>query len=356
MSRAPCAMAPLVEARRDKRLDPRDAASVERHLAACASCAELVADLDLLGQLARREVPGASPIEQRRGRMRLLREAARHEGRSAAARWAGLAVALVGATALAIALMTSLQPAPARALVLSGFSVPAGLIERAPLSTVRPSEGARFTREERGGVHIVTLEAGALDVEVQPLKEGERFLVRTSDAEVEVRGTKFRVEASDGLLQLVSVAEGKVEVRPRAGERALIEPGGVWRPSPPAVAPAAAPAASSSSSSTSTSTGAAAPRAPSKAGADETSTAFREAMRAMEDGDYATAADRLKGFSQAHPDDARAEDAAFLAVLSLERAGRREAAVQAARRYLERFPNGFRRAEAEAIASSKPPR
>ncbi len=50
-----------------------------------------------------------------------------------------------------------------------------------------------------------------------------------------------------------------------------------------------------------------------------------------------------------HPRDPRVEDAAYLRVLALQRAGD-EAGLQAAGRdYLRRHPNGFRRSEIEAL-------
>jgi hypothetical protein len=44
------------------------------------------------------------------------------------------------------------------------------------------------------------------------------------------------------------------------------------------------------------------------------------------------------------------EDIAYLQVIALMRDGRREEARLAAKNYLRRFPNGFRRVEVEAIA------
>ena len=73
----------------------------------------------------------------------------------------------------------------------------------------------------------------------------------------------------------------------------------------------------------------------------------------MEHGDYGAASEKLESFAKGHPEDPRAEDAAFLAILSLEKAGRRTEAVQAASEYLTHFPNGFRRAEAEVIAAGR---
>ncbi len=72
----------------------------------------------------------------------------------------------------------------------------------------------------------------------------------------------------------------------------------------------------------------------------------------MRRGDYGAAADRLDAFSRSHPDDDRAEDAAFLVIVAMERAGRRAEAAAAARRYVARYPSGYRRDEAEAILAA----
>jgi TolA-binding protein len=67
--------------------------------------------------------------------------------------------------------------------------------------------------------------------------------------------------------------------------------------------------------------------------------------------DYGAGAAKLSAFADAHPGDARAEDAAFLAAVALKLCGRQPDAAAAAQRYLARYPSGRRRAEAEAIAA-----
>ncbi len=69
----------------------------------------------------------------------------------------------------------------------------------------------------------------------------------------------------------------------------------------------------------------------------------------MERGDYGAAVEHLERYEREQPGAAGAEDAAFLVVVSLQRAGKRAEAAAAAQRYLARYPKGLRRAEAEAI-------
>ena len=81
----------------------------------------------------------------------------------------------------------------------------------------------------------------------------------------------------------------------------------------------------------------------------EEASGLADGVELIERGDYGAAAERLQSFRQSHPTDVRAQDAAFLGVLALERAGRHAAAVTAAREYLASYPKGYRRAEAQAI-------
>jgi outer membrane protein assembly factor BamD (BamD/ComL family) len=84
----------------------------------------------------------------------------------------------------------------------------------------------------------------------------------------------------------------------------------------------------------------------------EGASALADGVELIERGDYGAAAERLGAFRQSHPGDVRAQDAAFLAILALERAGRHPAAVAAARDYLASYPQGYRRAEAVAIVAA----
>jgi len=71
----------------------------------------------------------------------------------------------------------------------------------------------------------------------------------------------------------------------------------------------------------------------------------------MEQGNFGEAIDRLGAFRRSHPDDLRSEDAAFLMIVALQRAGRHHDAVAAARDYLSQSPSGYRRKEAQSIVA-----
>ena len=357
MKREPCSMALLVEAKRDGRLHDRELSSIDRHLATCASCAELARALDHVRVLLRAPTPEPTPLEVQRGRLRLLREAALPSSSSATVKGRGrpllaCALAIVATAALVVGLpRRSIEPGNTVTQVAStSTSVPVRTV-----TTVVPEGEARFVRATDGGTEIVTLEEGAIDLSVRHLSAGERFLVKTSDAEVEVRGTVFRVEAADNRLQNVAVVEGKVEVRFRGGAF-LLGPDERWDrpvdarptalPSVPVIAVPASPPLVASAKH-----GAPSPRPAesAKAPADD---AFVEGMGMMERGDYGAAARHLDAFSKSNAGDDRAEDAAFLVILALQRAGRSAEAVAAARRYLGAYPAGYRRAEAQAIVDA----
>ena len=375
MSRSSCSMAALVEAHLDGRLGEREAATILRHLRLCAACKELAADLEPIPDVGRVPVPELSPLEHQRGRMNLLQIAAQREVAPARRRWpAVLAVAALASGVVLLSWSSLRAPqAPAHlAQVSVRWNPPKAAGHARSVTTLMPEAAARFTRSGHDGAEIVTLEDGAVTFSVRHLDPQERFLVRTRDAEVEVRGTIFRVEALAGRIRAVHVTEGRVEVR-FAGSVALRAAGESWLPpdsarmDPPLHAPprskADSPSARAPVAQASASSAAGAPTgsqpvpepAQSTAAfrATEQTRSFGEAVRLFERGDYGAAAGRLQEFSAAHPSDSRAEDAAFLAVLALKRSGRSVEAAALARRYLERYPQGYRLAEAEAIAAGR---
>jgi TolA-binding protein len=58
----------------------------------------------------------------------------------------------------------------------------------------------------------------------------------------------------------------------------------------------------------------------------------------------------LAAFLGKYPRDPRSEDAAYLRIIALQRAGDVSGTERAATEYLRRYPSGFRRAEAERLA------
>jgi TolA-binding protein len=362
MSPEPCSMALLVEAKWDGRLGHREVASVDRHLLTCSACAALVADLERI-RAALGESEGApTPLEVQRGRLRLLREAARPVPPvPRGVRRPAIVAAVLIAAAVVTLVVRRRAPEGGGSLAQTAPSAAS-----APLRTttiVTPDPRAHFARVESGGTETVTLHDGAVNLSVRHLQAGERYLVKTGDAEVEVRGTVFRVEAAADHLQSVSVTEGRVEVR-FGGAVFLVNAEQRWdRPSEPQ--PSAPPSASVAStpapppiaprlSTTSVSMALRPPRKRVVADAPNNgSDGLIEGVGLIRRGDYGAAADRLDAFARTHPDDDRAEDSAFLVIVALQRAGRRPEAAAAAKSYLARYPAGYHREEAKALVEER---
>jgi outer membrane protein assembly factor BamD (BamD/ComL family) len=73
-------------------------------------------------------------------------------------------------------------------------------------------------------------------------------------------------------------------------------------------------------------------------------------MEALDRGDNRGAATLFGAFLARHPGDRRAEDAAYLRVIALQRCGDAASTKDAAREYLRRYPSGFRRVEVEPMS------
>ncbi|MGZ3421609.1 MAG: FecR domain-containing protein [Polyangiales bacterium] len=246
---------------------------------------------------------------------------------------------------------------------------------------LRSSSEVTLTKMEK--VQSFALGAGAMNARVAKLHEGERFLVRTADAEVEVRGTVFEVSlvkpdpaCGNGTPTRVHVSEGVVVVR-KDGVEARVAAGEQWPsgcvvaaiispvdaptvasaapakieivPAPPAKVEApvamAVPSAKPSAS-------APAP-APSIApdGLATKNDVFASALRAKNQGQLHTALAGFDSYLSQYPDGELVENASAQRMNILAKIDRPRG-VAAAKQYLARWPNGFAREEAEAIISS----
>jgi len=398
MSIEPCETMRLVEARYDGRLGEREAASLDRHVATCDACRAHAEALPRLRAIAGEHPEPQTPLEQQRSRARLLNEAARiepHRAPRSRPAWATglmLAAAMFAAAFLGSTLRAPLSSQAAHN-ASPGEPASTGIALTAPsiatparfATTVAPERGARFAQRTAAGAETVTLDEGAATFVVRPLAKGERFLIKTSDGEIELAGASVRVEAANSKVRTVTVQEGKAEVR-YSGAVFELSAGSTWSPpvdtAPPAsatpavdpatpipaadprlgrasiAAPGARPVARLAVSKPTPAPVATtpavepvvAPPAPPKA--DPGATDFADAVHLFERGDYPSAARSLADFSKAHPSDGRGEDAAFLGILSLQRTGKTAEAAAAAQRYLQTYPSGYRRAEAVKIAAT----
>jgi ferric-dicitrate binding protein FerR (iron transport regulator) len=253
--------------------------------------------------------------------------------------------------------------------------------------------GSRMRLVEQSARKRFALESGTFFAKVAKLKADERFVVSTADAEVEVRGTAFRVAVvpgdpacEGGTPTRLDVSEGVVVIT-HAGAQVRVAAGEHWpacaasAASPSVLAanttaatvePVAAPAATPVSkladapptAITTAATVAAAgkPTAPhgdtlpgssSASRLAEQNDLFDDAMRRKRGGDASGALAKLDRLLAEYPGGPLSESASAERMRVLASSDRSRA-LGAAREYLRRYPRGFARAEAEAIAAGSP--
>jgi len=362
---------------------------------------------------------------------RALRQRAR---RRLAARWTARGLAGTTAVAAAAAIVLALRGAPRssapagrspgtiaagavtaaeetidpRTLVLAERAGPPSPLSPGAAVSARPSEPVRITSaegtelileaggsltvEEVGRTRRFTLLRGAVRAQVHELRAGDRFLIDTADAEVEVHGTRFRVETgvkteslcesaaaashagrsarARAVATRVSVQNGIVAVRSGGHEDRLLA-GDLWpartactvSASPPArkvtgpgrprlsaararVAHAAEPATLDSAAAT--------PPPPRGSDLAAQNDLFSAAVAARRAGQTGRALDLYQQLVDRFPESSLVEGAlaARMRLLAERRDGR---AAQAAAAYLAHFPDGFARTEARLLLQPPSP-
>lgn len=217
--------------------------------------------------------------------------------------------------------------------------------------------GAELEYRAGSGVRRFGLLRGELELSVSKLSPGQRFVVETPDAEVEVRGTVFEVEVANpetncGAQTRVAVKEGVVEVR--SGQRkVMLGAGQTWPQGcgDEAILNDVAQPSARNDERARTSDDAR-PRAEGSTTAQrltEQNDLFAEAVMARRQGrsvDAVAAYDRLIARFPAGQlvESATVERIRILKTLDPNRAR------EQARRYLVRFPSGFARSEMEGLA------
>jgi hypothetical protein len=368
-----------VEALRDGRLRGAELGRFQAHLGGCPICAREARALQALAEALRSpgDTAGADELHVRRERTRLLAAfdaslvPTPRTGRTrlwlASAAVAALlsllaAFLIVGEPARhpGTALSKGVASVSARKSAPESKPTPESEPKSGPVSepqplVVRADSSAKWSRRVAHQLDEIVLESGALSIRVDHTASARRLLVLLPDGELEDIGTTFSVSADGGHTTRVTVQDGSVVLRLRGKPAIALGAGDVWSPGP--LAPATAPGSSSSSAArTAPSAQAPLPRAAAAASSGDAPAAdpakdFRAAMSAFDSGDNARAAALFAAFIAQHGRDPRAEDAAYLRVLALQRGGSAVATQQAARDYLARYPRGFRRAEVEALAT-----
>jgi len=339
-----CPRAIEVEAARDGRLADRIA--LDRHLQTCADCRAHADRLDALaGSLRCLPDPLEDELAAQRARNRLLEAydaipvpRVRRRGRWIAA--TGVIAASVAAIWL-VAAHTAASPP----LIVAVDPI------------VIDAEHARWSRIDDGTTTTVRLDDGDARIHVDHRGVSRRLVVLVPDGELDDVGTTFVVRVRDGHTFEVAVEDGRVTfIRGHdapllltAGERWVVHEPVTAASSPPSPSPAPPPVATprripstpTSVRDAGSTTGSA--RAPID---DE----LRDAISCLDAGDPAGASKKLREVVARYPSDPRAEDAAYLMTIALQRASDTIGAQAAARDYLRRFPNGFRRAAIEPLA------
>lgn len=351
MSPAACPRLFEAEAMRDGRLTGAERASFERHLTGCAACSREVHALEVLAESLRASAANRAvedELQVRRERTRLLGafdRALLAPRRSWSAGHRLLWPAAVAAVVVAIVFLPRLLR-------------PAETPLPAANAVVHADSTALWTERTVGGRENVLLERGALWIHVDHAAGEGRLLVVLPDGELEDIGTTFTVSAADGHTTRVGVQEGHVVLRLRGQAAIALGPGDSWMPDarPVATAQASGPPADPATTArvdavapTSRSASLPVASASSPAGSNP-SVEFRAAMASLDVGDNHEAAAAFSTFLAKHPRDPRAEDAAYLRVIALQRSGDGAAMKQAALEYLGRYPAGFRQAEVEPLS------
>jgi ferric-dicitrate binding protein FerR (iron transport regulator) len=224
------------------------------------------------------------------------------------------------------------------------------------------STGTKLTLEEGGDLTIVdeaamelfTLSGGSLRADVAKLSAGQRFVVRTGDAEIEVRGTSFRVgvaprDAQCATTTRLTVFEGVVVVRAAEGET-RVAAGESWPRGCGSADPAASPRLVARGPSPTVDRERHPVVDPASTLAAQND-AYQRALAAKRRGatDEALAGfDRLLSLYPAGP----LAESATVEKMRLLSSRDRASASAVAKRYLAAYPAGFARAEAEAISGS----
>jgi ferric-dicitrate binding protein FerR (iron transport regulator) len=240
-----------------------------------------------------------------------------------------------------------------------------------------------FRVDSQGATERFSLQRGELAAHVAKLALGQRFIVATPDAEVEVRGTRFRLRVLDGAEACgagsrtrLEVSEGLVEVR-SSGAIVKVAAGAHWpadcairnEPSAvpetaastpsmptehaaakPVVGPSAAHPAVGAQQRTPSPTSSAAAVPGAASSLSEQNDLFAEGVALRRQGDANGALRAYSEFMTRFPNSPLAENA--LAERMRLLASRRDPSARAeAARYLSRYPNGFAAQDARQIAA-----
>lgn len=333
------------EAIEDGRLSGGGRDAFLRHARVCGTCSRTLSELDGLRALSRSsQVAERTELQRRRLRVELLRRADQSQKATPGprARWIAVAVLVLCALVIGARVRATRKPTAVAA---------------SPASyEVTDLRGASWHLESPAPSAVIALDEGEAAFHVTKLHEGERFRVRLPDGEIEVRGTRFVVAVRGHKTQHVSVSEGVVALHIVGTSEHVLLAGESWEvpreiasvPSTTFVPAAGAMTAFPPHASTTHT-----PAVPSSANHESgAGPKFGAAMNEFSASRYADAELLFTRFCKEFPADARCEDASFLRAVCRQKLGDAKGAAQLARAYLDRWPSGLRRTEAERLAKS----
>ncbi len=267
------------------------------------------------------------------------------------------------------------RPLAPRAVLAAGqrIETPAGGGAALQLSTgtsMALAGSTAFGVDSQGAIERFSLQQGELSAHVAKLTLGQRFIVTTPDAEIEVRGTRFRLSVlgqgqacGAGTRTRLAVTEGVVEVR--ADGRVIDVKAGQYWPTdcstepqqdraaavePPAQVPASALPAKQGAPALATTAGEperALERASALAAPNDL---FAEGVAKRRQGDVSGALRAYQELLSRFPRSALAENALVERMRVLASMGD-PAKRSEAKRYLARYPGGFAAKEAQQLAA-----
>jgi hypothetical protein len=222
-----------------------------------------------------------------------------------------------------------------------------------------------LTLQRQDELQLFALQQGLLDAHVSKLGPGQRFVIDTPDAQIEVRGTVFQLEVlqrsepcGGGTRSRLVVRDGVVEVR-SGSQLVRVAAGDHW----PADCEqrTGGPAHSSAGTNPSaleareTAFPGSRPVIPAHKARSSTRSvlaaqndAFHAALRSQERADTAAALRAYAQFIRRYPASPLAENAQVARLRLLATRDPAQAKAEAAR-YLERYPSGFAREEAQRL-------
>lgn len=338
------------EAASDGRLMGKDCEAALHHREHCPDC---TLELQALAAITHSftslpELPRDS-LSVRRCRQRLmtaLNESLLVSTPRRSRRWFAAVIVLAVATSAAMLLLERARIAPAfvRSAPTLAPQEPAVQVRRTLIKVVdvHAEAGARWRIDSDPNQDRVELSEGVATFDVHP-HPGRRVIIVLPDGQLEDLGTTFEVAVNAGHTERIAVSRGRVLVRFGARPEFSLRVGEWWQAPSVSAAPPPLPADVPG------------PVAPVKAPARSEPLRNTPVAAHPEEARVAPFADaRLNRANSASVERAakRAEDAAYMTILSLLRVRQFATAREQARRYLLDFPNGFRRVEVLNVATA----